>query len=72
MITYKASELEFISRIRQDGTGCYPPDSKHLDMLIKADEPFILQPLSMSQKTFIAFNMSVYTVKIKEHGIQNT
>ena len=72
MITHKASELEFIGRIRKDGTGIEPVQEEHLEFLVKYDEKLTLTPLSLTEKTFIASNMSIYTVKIKEHGKPNT
>lgn len=67
MSSVRASNLEFITRLRSDGTGADPLTEQHLAFLLKYDDLFNLHPLSITEKTFIAFNMSVYTVKIKEH-----
>jgi hypothetical protein len=63
---YKASELEFISRINRDGKG--------VTLLIGEEqycftEKFKLKCLSVSQKTHVATdNMNHYVVKIKENN----
>jgi hypothetical protein len=64
-LTAKASELEFISRIRRDGSGADPIPEQHLSFLLKWDESYELRHLSLTEGTFIAFNMSVYIVKLK-------
>jgi hypothetical protein len=60
------SELIFISKINQDGSGISPiPDGFLKNPLILGDV-YKLRPLSMTYKTFIAFRVGVYIVKIKE------
>jgi len=60
----KGSELEFLSLIGRDGTSIYPARKSFIAMM--QNETFKLERLSLSQDTYIAFNMSVFTVKIKK------
>lgn len=53
--------LEFISRIKRDGSGTvYDDDYKHLDNI-----KFDLQSLSITLGTWIASGFNSYVVKIK-------
>jgi hypothetical protein len=67
MERYPASALEFIARIKGDGSGLEEITPEHLDNLInnKFTGEFKLTCLSMSNKTYIASNFSTYIVKLK-------
>lgn len=54
----KAHELIFISQIKRDGSGV--EEVKYIP-----DGIFKLRCLSLSQKTFIAFNFNAFVVKLK-------
>lgn len=54
----KAHELIFISQIKRDGSGV--EKVKYIP-----DDVFELRCLSLSQKTFIAFNFNAFVVKLK-------
>lgn len=62
-------ELEFISRIKSDGCGVEEIDQEHLDFLennkFANREKFIINPLSISQGTYIASGGISYVVKLK-------
>jgi hypothetical protein len=66
----KASELIFISQIKRDGSGLCKINKSYLkEMLenpIMKDELFELRCLSMTEKTYIAFNFNVFLVKLKQ------
>jgi len=56
-------ELEFISRIRRDGSGTsYVTDSEIISL---ADTPFDITCLSIGNKTYIASQFNSYVVKFK-------
>ena len=57
------SELIFISRINRDGSGVGPIDDHYLQNM--QTEVFELKALSLTLKTFIAFNFNVFVVKLK-------
>jgi SepF-like predicted cell division protein (DUF552 family) len=63
-------ELEFISRIRRDGSGTEKiteEDLKHFEENKFAKEDlYEINVLSMSEKTFIASGFNSYVVKIKQ------
>ena len=61
---FLGKDLIFISRIYSNGEGVSAVVKK-IDNDFK-DEEFTLVPLSFSLKTFIAFGMSAYVVKIRE------
>lgn len=63
-IIKKGSELIFISRIKKDGTGVEPVSKALVDVVY--NEEFELKRLSITEDTYIAFNMSVFVVKIKK------
>lgn len=63
-IIKKGSELIFISRIKKDGTGVEPVSKALVDVVYS--EEFKLKRLSITEDTYIAFNMSVFVVKIKK------
>lgn len=59
----KGNELTFISRIIRDGSGVIDvsqDDLSHLDNV-----EFILNPLSITNKTFIACEFNSYVVRLK-------
>lgn len=57
--TAHSNELEFISRIKPDGSGTVPV--KNIP-----DEVFILRRLSISENTWIASGFNTFIVKPKE------
>jgi hypothetical protein len=61
-MTKKAHELEFISKIKRDGTGVILDFNK----TFLKDEYFKLTSLSLTEKTFIASRFNSYVVKLKE------
>jgi hypothetical protein len=65
----KASELEFISQIKRDGLGTTKVKKSYLKTMLEnplmKDEEFELHCLSLTEKTFIAFNFNAFVVKIK-------
>lgn len=64
----KASELEFISRIKRDGSGVQILGKEDCDKLASAeyfDEVFALNPLSITHETYIASGFNSYVVKYK-------
>jgi hypothetical protein len=66
----KAHELEFISQIKTDGSGTIKVKKGYLKQMLESplmkDDFFELRWLSLSKKTFIAFNtFNAYVVKIK-------
>jgi hypothetical protein len=65
----KASELDFISVIKRDGSGTTPVSPELLSMLNENScvGDFMLQRLSITEDTYIAFNFNVYVVKYKKN-----
>jgi hypothetical protein len=65
-----ARELIFISQINRDGSGTTPVKPDYLRAMLEnklmKDEPFKLKCLSMTEKTYIAFNFNAFVVKLKE------
>lgn len=65
----KAHELEFISQIYRDGSGTSKVEESYLETMLEnplmKDEDFELHSLSMSEKTFIAFNFNAFVVRLK-------
>ena len=59
-----ASELEFISRISNDGLTIEKLENNTLTEYEKK-ELYKLTPLSISKETYIASSMSTYVVKLK-------
>jgi hypothetical protein len=70
METKKAHELEFIGVIKRDGSGVSKVKESYLKAMLEnplmKDEDFELHHLSLTEKTFIAFNFNAFIVKIKE------
>ncbi len=64
---YPASALEFIARIKGDGSGLelITPDHQEFLLTNSLVGLFKLTSLSMTNNTFIASNMSTYIVRIK-------
>lgn len=65
----KASKLIFISRIKRDGSGVEMINSdsqKNLEKSKFIDEDYKLNPLSLSEKTYIASGFNSYVVKLKK------
>lgn len=64
----KANELEFISRIKADGSGIEPISEEENKELQEAmlDDKFTLQRLSISENTWIASGFHSYVVRKKE------
>ena len=63
MKTAKGKELEFICRIKRDGTGTDPVGADFIKLL--ENDTFIITGLSMTEKTFVASGMSYFVVKFK-------
>jgi hypothetical protein len=61
----KGKDLIFISRIDNDGYMLSIVSFKFEESL--KDEEFTLVPLSISKKTYIAFGMSAFVVKIRNN-----
>lgn len=61
----KAYELEFISQIKRNGSGVTKVRKDYLKYMLDRNEIFELHALSLSEKTFIAFNINVFIVKLK-------
>lgn len=65
----KAHELEFISQIHRDGSGTSKVADGYLKSMLEnslmKDEYFELHCLSMTEKTFIAFNFNAFVVRLK-------
>ena len=66
----KAHELEFISQIKRDGSGTKKVPKSYLKAMheseLMKDEDFKLHCLSITEKTYIAFNFNAFVVKIKD------
>ena len=64
----KASELEFISRIKRDGSGVQILGKKDCEKLASSehiDDVFTLNSLSITNGTYIASGFNSYVVKFK-------
>lgn len=65
----KAHELEFISQINRDGLGTRKVNQSYIKAMLEnplmKDKEFELHHLSMSEKTYIAFNFNAFVVRIK-------
>lgn len=65
----KAKELIFISWIKRDGSGTLPVPEEMLENMLKnpvcKDDFFIIKPLSMSHRTFIAIGFNCFVVQLK-------
>lgn len=59
----KGKELIFISQINRDGIGVQIVDKEYIKYM--KNDNFELHNLSLTKKTFIAFNMNVFIVKLK-------
>ena len=64
-----AHELEFISQIKRDGSGVTKVKKSYLKSMLEnklmKDEKFYLKCLSISEKTYIAFNFNAFVVRLK-------
>ncbi len=64
-----ASELEFICQIKRDGSGTKKVPKSYLKAIkeneLMSRELYELQPLSLTEKTYIAFNINVFVVRLK-------
>jgi hypothetical protein len=64
-----ARDLEFISRIKRDGSGVLKVKKSYLKFLLEnkfaKDEPFTLMRLSITENTYIAFGFNAFVVKLK-------
>lgn len=65
----KAHELEFISQIKRDGSGTTKVRKSYLKAMLEnplmKDDDFKLHRLSLTEKTFIAFNFNAFVVRVK-------
>jgi len=67
----KAHELHFISQIKRDGSGVTKVNKNYSEAMqenpVFRNEDFDLHCLSITQKTYIAFdNVNAFIVRIKE------
>lgn len=60
----KGKELVFISQINSDGNGI--ADVSKEDMTHLDNDKFVINSLSLSNKTFIASEFNSYVVKLKK------
>ena len=64
-----AKELKFISQINRDGSGTTPVRKDYLKAMLEnplmKDKKFELHCLSMTEKTYIAFNFNAFVVQLK-------
>lgn len=69
MILKKAHELEFICLIKRDGSGTKKVSKSYLKMMLEnplaKETDFRLHVLSLTEKTYIAYNFNVFVVRIK-------
>lgn len=65
----KAHQLEFISQIHRDGSGTSKVKESYLKSMLEntlmKDEDFELHCLSLTEKTFIAFNFNAFVVRLR-------
>ncbi len=65
-----AKELEFISRIKRDGSGTEKVTKSMLKNMLESpfskDDKFKINCLSLSNRTYIASGFNSFVVKIKE------
>lgn len=60
-----AKELQFINRIKGDGSGVIEVDNQTIAFYERIDAVFELKPLSLTKGTFIAYHTFTYVVKLK-------
>jgi len=63
-MTKKGSKLEFISRIKRDGSGTSPVTDDYIEFL--KDDVFKVECLSISHDTWIAIGFNSFVVRIKD------
>ena len=61
----KAHQLDFISQIKKDGSGVVEVKQSLIDFMILREETLELRRLSITEDTYLAFNVNVFVVKIK-------
>ena len=68
-MTKKAHELEFISRIKRDGSGTIKLKDYELKAMLEhphmKDQNYQLHILSLSERTYVAFNFNAFVVRVK-------
>ena len=64
-IIKKPEELEFISQIKRDGSGTLEVKKTYLKYLLEANDDFECYCLSLTEKTYIAFNFNSFVVRFK-------
>ena len=64
-MTKKAYELDFISQINRNGTGTVSVSKNYVKYMTYANDEFTLHRLSLTEKTFIAFNFNAFVVRLK-------
>lgn len=62
----KAKKLEFISRIKSDGSGTEPVPKVLLENKLFLNEKLKITCLSISNKTYIASGFNSFIVKLKK------
>jgi len=68
MKTMKGSELDFIRRIKRDGSGTAMIKKDYVKMM--QNDTFDVRCLSMSQRTYIASAFNSFVVRIKDCPIK--
>ncbi len=65
----KASELDFISQIKRDGSGTFKVPDDYLKSMLEnplmKDDLFELRRLSITEGTYIAMGFNSFVVKLK-------
>lgn len=61
----KAKKLEFVSRIKSDGSGTEPVPKGLLENDVFLNEKLKITPLSISNATYIASGFNSFVVKLK-------
>ncbi len=69
MLERFGSELEFIARIKEDGSGTETVDKEHIEFLRK--DSFKLMSLSITARTYIASEFHSFVVKLKNDPLKN-
>ena len=71
----KAHELIFISQIKRDGSGTFLVRRSYLNFMLNnplmRDTDFELHCLSITEKTYIAFNFNAFVVRLKRESKKN-
>jgi hypothetical protein len=58
-------KLQFISRIAYDGLSVMPVTESQIANMETLPHTYELRPLSITEQTYLAFNVATYVVKLK-------